>query len=206
MNNTESAKYSDSSSEALKELMRQQIEMLGKWIRPYVIVDVYPRWFVNSLYFRVRNVGQTPAYHVRMTIDPPIPIRNRMSSDLRIFQQPISVLGPNEEMSFFFDSAIELLGEEGAVLQFDVKLQYAGSDSREYERIMPVNIDLLRGLAIELPATDKIIEKLERLEKEIERIARYTDHLYHRELTQACHEPQGEQTADLPEQENEAQD
>lgn len=205
MNELESAQHLGRSLEALNELIRQQTEALEKWIRPHVIVDVYPRWFVNMLYFRVRNVGQTPAYNIRVTIDPPIPIRHRTSSDLNLFQHPISVIGPHEEISFFFDSAIELFRREDAVLQFDVKLEYMGPDGEEYENLIAVNIDLLRDLSIELPADDKIVERLERLQKEVETVARYVDRLHQRELLQAHLESQ-QQMMGTPEQEDQEGD
>ena len=204
MDERENRESLPTSVQALTELVTRQTEALEGWIRPHIIVDVYPRWLVNMLYFRVRNVGQTPACSIRMTIDPAIPIRQRKSSDLNVFQQPISVLGPHEEISFFFDSAIELLRKEDAVLQFDVKLEYLGPNGKEYESVMPVNIDSLRDLSIELPAADRLVERLERLQKEIERIARYVDRLDREELRRHFLESE-QQASHSPEQLDDAQ-
>lgn len=174
----------------IMNLLARQTEILERIARPYVIVDVYPRRYVNMLYFRVRNMGQTPAFNIRMTPDPPIPIVGRLSSELNIFQQPIGVLGKEEEISFFFNSAVELLSKEDATLQFEVKLEYADSNGNLYKQVLPVNVDLLRNLSLELPATDRILEKLERIQKEIERIARYVDGLRHRDIVRAYQESQ----------------
>jgi len=171
-------------------LLAKQTEILERIARPYVIVDVYPRRYVNMLYFRVRNVGQTPAFNIRMTPEPPIPIVGRLSSELNIFQQPIGVLGKEEEISFFFNSAIELLSKEDATLQFEVRLEYTDSNGSLYKQVLPVNVDLLRNLSLELPAADRILEKLERIQKEIERIARYADRLSHQDIARAYQESQ----------------
>jgi len=171
-------------------LLAKQTEILERIARPYVIVDVYPRRYVNMLYFRVRNVGQTPAFNIRMTPEPPIPIVGRLSSELNIFQQPIGVLGKEEEISFFFNSAIELLSKEDATLQFEVRLEYTDSNGSLYKQLLPVNDDLLRNLSLELPAADRILEKLERIQKEIERIARYADRLSHQDIARAYQESQ----------------
>jgi hypothetical protein len=175
------------------DLLTRQTKILEQLARPYVIVDLYPRRYVNMLYFRVRNVGQTPAFNIRMIAEPPISIMGRLSSELNIFQKPIGVLGKGEEISFFFGSAVELMSEEEPTLQFEVKLEYVDSDGNQYKQVLPVSIDLLRNLSLELPAADKMLEQLERIKRETEKIARYADRLRHQDIVRAYQESQ-EQT------------
>src|SRR3990172_9386295 len=111
--------------QVLHDILLKQTEVLARLTRPYVIVDIYPRRSVNTLYFRIRNTGLTPAFNIRTKIHPPIPLRQRLSSELNIFSRPVGVLGPKEELSFFFDSAIELFSRENPIFQFDVGLEYS---------------------------------------------------------------------------------
>jgi hypothetical protein len=178
-----------SSQEHIVDLLNRQIEILQRIARPYVVVDIYPRRYVNSLYFRIRNVGQTPAFQVQVKPDKTIPIGRESSSELSIFEKPIGVLGEGDEISFFFGSALELFREEEeTAIEFDVELSYVDSTGRTYEEKISVDLDLLRGLAVELPAIDKLVDKLERTRKEISKIARYAERLRLRDLTSAAEE------------------
>jgi hypothetical protein len=176
----------DGGSTSLQALiadsLARQTEILERMVRPYVVVDVRPRRYVNALYFRVRNVGQTPAFQIRVTPDKAVPIGRGSSSELNIFNEPISVLGTGDEISFFFGSAADLLGEEESILQFDVELRYADSNGKSYEEKISVDIDLLRGLAFELPAIDEILTKLDQTRREISKIARYAQRLSHKDM------------------------
>lgn len=108
----------------LLEAIERQTESLKRLTRPQVIADVFPRHFVNSLYFRIRNVGNVPAYEIRITIDPPVPFRKRISSNLGFFNSPIPVLGPREEIAFFFESAVDLFNQPNPVLSFKTHVEY----------------------------------------------------------------------------------
>ena len=63
--------------ESVAETLKKQTQLLDKLVRPYVIADVYPRRPVNMLYFRIRNVGRTPAYNIRVNVNPPIQFGSR---------------------------------------------------------------------------------------------------------------------------------
>ncbi len=63
----------------------------------------------------------TPAYQIVVQPKEEISFRKQSSSDLLIFQNPISAIGPGEEISFFYNSAIELFSKENPVLTFHVK-------------------------------------------------------------------------------------
>ena len=187
--------------QVLHDILLKQTEVLARLTRPYVIVDIYPRRSVNTLYFRIRNTGLTPAFNIRTKIDPPIPLRQRLSSELNIFSRPVGVLGPKEELSFFFDSAIELFSRENPIFQFDVGLEYSDADNATYQQTIHIDIELLKNLAIELPATDKIADELGRIQKELEKLARYTDRLLHQDMLKELRESQ-EQAEQPPKEES----
>ena len=175
--------------EDLLEMLRKQTQALDKLARPYVITDVYPRRSVNMLYFRIRNVGLTPAFNVQAHIQPPIPFGRRMSSDLNIFDRPIGVLGPREEISFFFDSAIELFRKEDSILSFEVQIYYTDVGETPYEQAIRIDIDLLKHLSIELPASDRVLDELELIKRHLQEIARYVETLRHKEMQERWKAP-----------------
>jgi len=147
------------------------------------------------LYFRIRNVGHVPAYQIRLVVDPPISIRDRVVSELNLFQRGIGVLAPHDELSFFFDSAIELFNNPDAVLQFSIRIDYVGPDDEEYADEFPIDAELLRNLAVELPPSDKIVEQLKRIQRELERLARYADELRMQDLRQRLEEMRREEAS-----------
>ncbi|MFW6116261.1 MAG: hypothetical protein ACOC6F_00905 [bacterium] len=170
------------------DLLTRQTESLEQMARPYVIVDVYPRRYVNMLYFRIRNVGQTPAFDVCVRPTETVSIAGHSSSELNIFQQTITALGRGDEISFFVGSAVELFDEDEPASEFAVDVQYEDSKGRAYEDRQLVDTRLLRDLALELPAADEMLRKLERTRKEIEKIARYTERLRRRDIAESAAE------------------
>lgn len=170
------------------EAIEKLTEALTDITRPYVIVDVYPRRSVNMLYFRIRNVGYTPAFNISAKIDPPIPFRKRSSAELSIFSRAIGTIAPKEEISFFFDSAVELLNREKPLLQFDVLLEYSDTHDVFYRQTIHIDIEVLKNLSLELPALDKVTGELEQIHKDLEKIARYTEHLLQEEMMKDFHE------------------
>ena len=108
----------------VSKVLQELTDTIKHWLRPYVVVDIVPRQSINMLYFRIRNVGQVPAYNISLSVDPPISIHKREASELGIFDRGIGVLAPQDELSFFLNSAVELFNNPDAVLKFDVTVQY----------------------------------------------------------------------------------
>jgi hypothetical protein len=174
---------SNSHEHQIMELLQEQVTLFRAWMQPLVIVDVYPRRSINLMYFRIRNVGQTPAFNIRVVVDPTLTLgTNTLSSELNIFNQAIGVLGPKEEISFFFENAVSLSERPEIITQFQVTTTYRDLDDKEYTRTFEIDLNLLKGLAIELPASDKVVDQLERIRRDIEKLARYADRLRTREL------------------------
>ena len=186
--NEETENSSTTHREPVIDLLTRQAEALEQMSRPYVIVDVHPRRYVNMLYFRIRNVGQTPAFNVHVRPRETVSIVDHSSSDLNIFQQPIAALGRGDGISFFMGSALELFNEAEPALEFEVDVQYEDSSGTLYEDKQLVNVGLLRDLAIELPVVDEMLQKLERTRKEIEKIGRYTERLRRRDIMESAAE------------------
>ena len=176
---------------------------LRHWLRPYVIVDLVPRHHVNILYFRIRNVGQLPAYHIQLGVEEPITIAGRDPSKLNLFQRGIGVLAPQDELSFFFGSVLELFNKADAILQFTVQVKYSGPGGEGYVDEYAMDAELLRQLAVELPAPDRVIQQLEKINKEVERVADYADQLRQRDLQRQIEQEMGDReetvTEDQPE-------
>lgn len=177
---------------------------LRHWLRPYVIVDLVPRHFVNILYFRIRNVGQLPAYQIQLSVDQPITIGGKDLSKLNLFVRGIGVMAPQDELSFFFGSVLELFNKEGAILQFTVQVKYSGPGGDEYVDEYAMDAELLRQLAVELPASDKMDQQLERIKKEVERLASYADQIRMQDLQRRVEEAPGHRDRAVTEDEPEA--
>ncbi len=183
-------KPADQTFAELVATLSKQMTALEHWLRPYVIVDLIPRHSVNFLYFRIRNVGQVPAYQIHLSVDPPISILDREALELNLFKRGISVLAPQDELSFFFNSALELFNDSETILQFRVTVNYAGPGGKNYVDEFMLDAELLQGLAVELPPFDKIVEQLERIKKEIEPLARYAHQLKAQEQLKDYASPQ----------------
>lgn len=181
MNDAQRPEKDGGTLRSIEDLIRQQLDVLERSVRPYILVDVYPRFFVNALYFRIRNVGQTPAYNIRLTVDPPVEMRGTSSNDLPIFCRPIPALGPAEEISFFFNTATALFAKD-SVRQFTVTVSYEDEVQREYERALGIDLDLLRGLAIEMPSAGEIRRTLDKIEKNLDKMSRYFERLRQKEV------------------------
>lgn len=159
-----------------------QTSLTEKLVRPYVILDVYPKRSINMLYFRIRNVGKTPAYQIAVTPKEVIPFRKQSSSDLPIFQNPISALGPGEELSFFYESAIELFSRENPILKFYISAEYYDSTKHRYHDNFYLNLEIFKGLSLDMPASDRLVKELERIQRDIEKISRSVDRIAQYEL------------------------
>ncbi len=172
----------------LHNILLEQTNSLKNLTRPFIAVDLIPRHSVNALYLRVRNVGHTPAYGVRLSIDRPITLREKPFSELLIFQRPIHILAPQDDLTFFFDTAVSLYNNPEAVLKFTVQAAYADTNGTQYLDNFVIDAELMRGLAVELPPSDKIAEALDDIKDEIEDIAHYANELSSQDLQQRYRE------------------
>ena len=170
------------------EALNNQTKSLEQMIRPYVIVDIYPKRSINMLYFRIRNVGQSPAYKISIIPETDIPFRKRHSSDLPIFQNPISAIGPGEELSFFYESAIELFSKEDPVLEFSVCAEYCDTSKKKYHDDFFINLGIFKGLSLDMPASDRLVSELERIQRELEKLSRSVDRIVQNELSKDLEE------------------
>lgn len=139
--------------------------------RPIVIVDVFPQRRLNLLYFRIRNVGVTPAYGVRIAPSAPFMIRSQSSSDLNIFNRPVPVIAAGDAISFLFDTAAELSSriEEYQPIRF--KVEYEDIAGGNYKDTATIDITLLKGLELLTPSDERTLDKLAKLDRHIEEIA-----------------------------------
>jgi len=162
---------------ALVSAVQNQTQVLQTWLRPHVIVDLFPRRQINMLYFRVRNVGPLPAFQIKLSVDPPVMARQKSTADLNLFNDQMSVLGPHEEVSFFFDSALDMLGRDQTQRHFYVDVKYVGPNGENYHSQITVNVDILRNLALELPTADQVVDQLRDIQVQVKKMADYATHL-----------------------------
>lgn len=99
--------------------------------RPYVIVTAESSpigWRVLDLV--VRNIGQRPAYNVRLALDPE-PVRTEETpqaplSEVRMLTEPIPMLAPGQELRTYYDQMEERLnsGRTDLPMSHDYTVEY----------------------------------------------------------------------------------
>ncbi len=170
---------------ALDTLLLRQTRALEALARPYILTDVYPKQYVNTLYFRVRNVGNTPAFSIQLATDTAVPVGHEVSSNLTIFQRPIPALAPGEEIAFFLNSAVDILGKDDSVRRFVVRADYTDATGRQYQEENTIDLELLQGLAIYIPVENDLLRGVERVQRSVETISRYFDDIRRRRQSRA---------------------
>ena len=139
-------------------------------IRPYIIVDILPRRSINMLFFRIKNVGKTPAYQITVTPETELVFGKKKTTDLLIFNYPISAIGPGEEISFYYDNAIELFARDNVQFDFPVKVKYADITQRYFEEKMVINTEIYKGLSIDLSPEEIALKEIQRIQYSIEKL------------------------------------
>ncbi len=93
--------------------------------RPFVVVDL-DLTHTQLIYFRIRNLGSGIARRVYLTFDPvPIDWKGRKLTDTRIFQRPIPVMAPSEQIRQLLAVATKI--EEAEIPKtFEVRVTYQG--------------------------------------------------------------------------------
>jgi hypothetical protein len=140
--------------------VRQARDLAEEQARPYLVVVIEESaadWTFTD--FVVRNIGQTAARDLRITIDPPYVRVNEFEGnhfmDAAFFSKRTSVLPPDGEIRTYFDSSrnltAALVAGDEATGPFTATLQYRdrlGSEITEafdidpYERMGTIRTDV----------------------------------------------------------------
>lgn len=117
--------------------------------RPYVIVFIDTSEASPQLMdLVVQNVGKTPAWNVRIHLDPP-PVRAQETPGLklanaRLFNEPLPLLPPGRTIRAFFDSAIDRKGAD-LPTEYRVRVTYENLAGERWEEESVLDLDTLRG-------------------------------------------------------------
>ena len=120
--------------------------------RPYVIVMVEPSAAVGLPFFDlvVKNIGRRPALNVSIKLDPP-PVRAREAegaelAKTKMFNRPVAMIAPGQEMRTFYDSAIDRNGRDDLPTSHTVHLAYEDSSGRPYPEESVLDVNALEGI------------------------------------------------------------
>lgn len=133
------------SREAIEESRRAQIEAS----RPYVIVTAEPSAASRRLFdLSIRNIGKRPAIDVRVRLDPP-PTRAKEIdghefAKMKMLNQPIAMLAPDQDMRAHWDSHFERGGVDMPT-SHQVFLTYRDTSGATYEEKSVIDLEAMQG-------------------------------------------------------------
>ena len=67
---------------------------------------------------------------------------------------------------------IELFAKENPTLKFSVEVKYQDVEEQNYSHIFNINIEMLKGLSLDIAETDRIERSLEQIQRETEKLSR----------------------------------
>lgn len=167
-----------SDVEAIQQLnrsVRALAKELARRNRPLVFVEIGPgkTGHINMFMVRVANVGMSTAYDITCQFEPDFPYHGDTTlSQLPVFQR-LDYLPPNEELTFFFESAITYLNDPNTPKRTTATLTYRDFDEEQYTDKLV--IDLKRFDKLRYPETHDIndlVKQIEDLTRVLERIQR----------------------------------
>ena len=131
--------------------------------RPMVICDFFSE--NTCLYFRVKNLGNSPAKNVRVEIDGPSPCLLSSWEDHPIVQEGISFLPQGAEVVCLFAGPTD--EEKLKTLAFDLK--YEDRDGQGFSDHYSINLEARLHEDIGRKNNDPVVQAIQELTKTIEK-------------------------------------
>ena len=161
------------ANERTVSAMREQTEAL---VRPYVTVAVMTVPDSPVFYLRIANKGRTGAEDVRLTMDRDFfQYGQKTGRNLRTmaaFQQSIDQLAPGSEIIFGLAQAFVVFGQDAdpsvTPTVFEVRAAYRYGERQVEEKTI---VDL-RPYHLSVERPDPLIDELQGIRKELEKIAK----------------------------------
>lgn len=118
--------------------------------RPYVIVTAQTSAASRHLFdLSVRNIGRRPALNVTLRLDPPPrraeEIKGLEIAQIKLLNEPIAMIAPDQELRAFYDSHIDRKDVEGLPSSHDVSLTYADTSGDTYTERSVIDLEAMRG-------------------------------------------------------------
>lgn len=135
--------------------------------RPYVIVDFAFRG--HLLYLVVKNIGSTPARKVQASFDPPLrTTRPRDLNKASFLASPIPMMAPGREISAFFDTGPQVIGNAKVPQSYVVTLAYEDVRGKRYrDPPSPLDLSHLANASLEPAGLPELVREVETLRREI---------------------------------------
>lgn len=159
------------SRQQAAEARRAQLEAM----RPYVIVSAPPmEGAVHLFNLSVKNIGVRPAQNVRVTLDPP-PLRAKpgpagLIADIKMLNEPISLIPPGHELTCFYDTQLERAGRDDLPKSHRALVTYEDMSGTKYEEQMVIDLEVLKGTSfIDLRTVNDVAKELKRIREQLGR-------------------------------------
>lgn len=131
--------------------------------RPYIRITLHVRPQTQLFYLVIENIGKSPAFSIRLTLERPFRTPTGNLADLAAFSQVIDCLPSNSVLRFMLGTGPELLGNdvnrEEVPLRFDLVATYSYGGSSTSERTT-IDFRPYHSSSLEF---DPVVEELERL-------------------------------------------
>jgi len=72
-------------------------------------------------------------------------------------------------------------------------VEYYDTDRHRYGDDFVINLELFKGLSLDMPASDRMLKELERIQRDVEKLSRTVDRIVQHELSKEWKEDQSEQ-------------
>lgn len=154
-------------------ITKKQISQVTKFekerTRPYLIFDIYS--LDRDIYFKVENIGMRPALNAKIILDP-MPCRSDSINikHSNILTNIIRFLPPGRSIKDFFDSGYSFFSHSDKTpkapedLQFNVKIEYQGTDKEQYSENYKLDLNFQK-LILQIDKKNNSDVELEKLNK-----------------------------------------
>jgi hypothetical protein len=134
--------------------------------RPIVTFNIYS--FRSVLIAEIHNHGLTPAFNVRVTMDPGFSRTNSEHAVCPLTAQTIAILAPGQAIRDSLGSIVDFLHVNGQH-QFAGRIRY--SDAEEHPYNEPVSVDAKLFLELSYPTSEVVEGQLKTLNERMNAIA-----------------------------------
>lgn len=132
--------------EQVRDARRAQLEAS----RPYLIVSAASNPAARKLFdLSIKNIGARPALDITLSFDPApsvaTPIPGYEIEKLRMLNEPIAMIAPDQDMRAFWDDHAERNGRKDLPQSHHVSLTYSDSSGNTYNEESVIDLAAMAG-------------------------------------------------------------
>ena len=124
------------SNDLVREQLAQARTAERERARPYLVFDLESRR--RLMYAVLRNIGETPAFGVRIDVDPPLR-NNAMKRESSLTQHVIEMVAPHREFTDVLNGSPGFYSEYESP-KFKIRMTYSDGAGTEYDEHMVIDM------------------------------------------------------------------